>query len=267
MNRYIFPLMFAAVWIVGCSSAPTVAVIHSGVTKQVLRGKTIAVGGLTAKDRMTYPGQVPEMKILSDAGFALRRRLKHAQVLEVAAAWASGGPPPTQFAAGIPVVLGRRLTPAYLSKARSQGVDYLLWIDLIDNSVASRSAQWQSTHTEYPSCSCGQINQGDSSSSDCRSISDSSCCSSCCSSCRHGREVTEYHRSETATRRLGARYSLLDTATGSSVWRADSGHSRSQVNSTSSEAGFPPLPAVPLPPEESQIMQKMSAAVIGKLPR
>lgn len=262
-------LMLAAVSMVGCASAPSVAVVFSGITKHDLRGKTIAVSGFTATDRMTYPGQVSEMKILCDAGHAMQRRLKRSQVLPVAAAWAAAGTPPTKFSTDIPVVLGRKLTPAYLRQTQLQGIDYLLWIDLVGNTVRSRSSQGQSTRTEYPSCSCGQIdnsNQGNSSISDCRG-SGSSCCSSCRSSCRNGTEVTEYHSSETATRQLAARYSLLDTATGKPVWRADSGHLRSQVNSSTSESGYPLAPPAPLPPEESQLMQQMSAAVFGKLPK
>lgn len=259
-------LILAAVSMVSCASAPSVAVVFSGITKHDLRGKTIAVSGFTAADRMTYPGQVPEMKILSDAGHALQRRLKRSQVLTVAAAWAAAGTPPTQFATDIPVVLGRKLTPAYLRQTQLQGIHYLLWIDLVGNTVRSRSSQGTSTRTEYPSCSCGQIDHSNSSSSDCRG-SGSSCCSSCRSSCRSGTEVTEYHSSETATRQLAARYSLLDTATGKPVWRADSGHSRSQVNTSTSESGYPLAPPMPLPPEESQLMQKMTPAVFGKLPR
>lgn len=185
-------------------------------------------------------------------------------MLAVGEAWSAAGKPSAKLAPVVPVVLGRELTEAYISRARSKGIDYLLWIDLDGNSVEYCSRQWQSTRTEYPSCSCGKIKNG---GKDVWCRSGSSCCGDCRSSCRIGRDITVYHCSETATRHVGASYLLLDTTTGRPVWRADAAHSQAEVNSSTSESGYPPAPARPLPPEEWLIMRRMSNAVIDKLPR
>ena len=259
----ILPFLATALT-VGCSSRPTVSVVHTSLAKQDLRGKTIVVGGFSANDEAVYPGQVSEMEILSDAGQALRRRLKKSNIVQIEDAWAAIGQPPAKFAQSVPVILGRTLAPAYVRNARSQGIDYLLWIDMTNNSVAHRDSQWRTTTTEYPSCSCGTLSGSDSP---CRSASGGSCCSSCGNSCSRGQELIAYHRSVTATRDLSASYTLLDTATGKAAWQTNSRHSRSLAHTLSSKSDFPPLPPTPLPPDESELMTKMSEAALGRLPR
>ena len=73
--------------------------------------------------------------------------------------------------------------------------------------------------------------------------------------------------SEIATRSMAASYTLLATATGKSVWQADSLRSDSNVNTSTSESGFPMPPSVPLPPTESQIMKRMTTCAIARLPK
>lgn len=262
MRLLLSALFLSSGLLAGCASKPAISVAYSGIGKGDLKGRTIAVCGFTATDSGVYPGQVQEMAILNDAWHAVRLRCKRSQVPSLQEAWAMAGVPPARHAPGVPVILGRNRTPAYMQAARANGIDYLLWIDMLRNTVERHSGHWLSTRTEYPSCGCGKI--GDS---DCRGSSDSSCCGGCGSSCRQGNEVTEYHSSETATRRLGASYSLVDAATGRPVWRTDAAYSRSSVNTSTSESGYPMLPAAPLPPEESQIMKRMTRAAIDKLPR
>jgi len=259
---FFIVIVIVAHLITGCQSRPTVTVVQNSLFKGALKNKKVAVGGLTASDAAVYPGQAQEMKILSDAGTVVQRRLSRSRVLSVDAAWGAAGWPSTKVASGVPVVLGRQLTKSYVRNARSKGIDYLLWIDLTGNSVSSRSGQWQMSRTDYPTCSCGKI--GDSP---CQSAGSSSCSSRCCSSCRKGNTVTEHHHSVSASRRVGADYSLLDTNTEKPVWRANVVLSRAAVNDSMSESGSPSPPMAPLPPEESLIMRRMTKAVIGRLPK
>ena len=94
-----------------------------------------------------------------------------------------------------------------------------------------------------------------------------SCCSGCNSSCRRGTTVTDYTTSEIARRSIAASYTLLDTASGRTVWQAESLRSDSNVHTASSESGFPMPPSVPLPPTESQIMKRMTTFAIARLPK
>jgi len=211
------------------------------------------VGGFAAKDIMTYPGQTTEALIVCDAGKALEHRFKHSPVLTAEATWSTVGPPATKVNLGIPLTLGHKPTPDFIRRTRAEGVDYLLWIDLMENTVEKASKQWVST--------CGG-----------KSLSNSA--SSRRSSSRGGNgypfmttSVLQYHRSESARRSLGAAYSLLDTSTGKSVWRAESKLAQKNENYSSSPTGYPAPPRAPLPPEESVIMQHMTTAAINALPK
>lgn len=258
MTLHAFLLVFVSAWLTSCVADPTLSVISS-LGRHELRGKAIAVGGLTAQEVMVYPGRTEEGLILQEAGKALQHRLRHSRVLTMEAARGAVGFPPSKFSAGVPIVLGSKLSPGFLRKAHAEGLHYLLWIDLRDNSVDHSSRKYKDTHTVYSSCSCGKI--GD------KSCSTGSCCSGCASSCRSGTTVIVYVASEIARRSIAASYSLLDTATGKTVWRAESLRSDSKVNTATSESGFPMAPSVPLPPTESQIMKRMTTCAIARLPK
>lgn len=236
-------------WIVviqaaGCLSPPSVSVSTS-LRRHALNGKTLAVGGFTAQNIMDYPGQTAEETIVRDAGTALQRRLKHSRVLTAEAAWAAAGPPPLKISCGAPITIGHKLTPDFLRKTRAQGVDYLLWIDLLENTVKNSNSQRVSTSRTSSSYSTRNgkkcYNPGSTSNT--------------------------YYSSEAAGRRLGASYSLLDTASGRTVWRADTKFTRARVSSTMAWSGFPEPPGRPLPPEESKLMQKMTDAAMAGLPK
>ncbi len=258
MTHHALLLIFVTSWLVSCAADPTLAV-SSSLGRHDLRGKTLAVGGLTAQGVMVYPGRTEESLILQEAEKALQHRLRHSCVLTTEAARAAVGFPPSKFSAGVPIVLGSKLSPGFIRKAHAAGLHYLLWIDLRDNSVDHSSRQRQNARTVYSSCSCGKI--GDKS---CRT---GSCCSGCSSSCRSSTTVTVYVASEIAARSIAASYTLLDTASGKTVWQAESLRSDSSVNTATSESGFPMAPSVPLPPTESQIMKRMTTFAIARLPK
>ncbi|MDI1314114.1 hypothetical protein, partial [Prosthecobacter sp.] len=251
------PLVFA--WMTSCSSKPKL-VISGSLGKHALKDKTLAVGGFTAQDLMTYPGQTAEAAIMSDAGLALQHRFKRSRVLTAEAAWAAAGAPPKKFSPRVPVGLGRKLTPDFIRKTRAHGMDYLLWIDLLDNTVENGSSQWTFTYTETSSCTCSRKDGATCSQSSCGS----SCRGSCCQTTR---TVTEYNSSSSATRSLKASYSLIDTASGKSVWRADVALVRSNHRIAESDSSYPATPKTPLPPTESDLMKRMTTAAIGKLPK
>lgn len=77
MHALTAAIVLSSVLLANCVSKPTVTVAYSGLGKKELKDKTVAVGGLTAKDISMYPGQVHEITILSDAGTAMQHRLKH----------------------------------------------------------------------------------------------------------------------------------------------------------------------------------------------
>jgi hypothetical protein len=258
MKTLILLLPLVLAWMTSCSSKPKLFIISS-LGKHALRGRTLAVGGFTAQDLMVYPGQVAEATIVADAGTALQQRFKHSQVLTAAAVRAAAGSPPTKFSSHVPVMIGSKLTANFIRKTRAQGMDYLLWIDLLDNAVENGSNQWVSTRTESSSCSCTKKNGAKCSSS--------SCGSSCQGSCCRERTVKEYHSATSARRSLKASYSLLDTASGKAVWRADAILTRSNNHFAQSDSGYPALPKVPLPPMESDIMKRMTTAAIARLPK
>jgi hypothetical protein len=237
-------LMIVVVQAAGCSSRPSVSV-SSSLGKHGLKGKTLAVGGFTAQSIMDYPGQVAEETIVNDAGTALQHRFKHSRVLTAEAAWAAAGPPPIKINSGVPITLGHKLTRDFMRRTHAQGVDYLLWIDLMDNTVRNASSRSQSTRRT----SSSTLSRGG------RRFSSP------------GSYTTTYYSYEAAGRSLGASYSLLDTASGKSVWRAECLFSRAKVNSTASMSGYPMPPSMPLPPEESVLMRRMTTAVIAELPK
>jgi len=228
----------------GCLSPPSISV-NTSLRRHELKGKTLAVGGLTAQNIMDYPGQAAEETIVRDAGTALQKRLKHSRVLTAEAAWAAAGPPPLKISRGSPITIGHKLTPDFLHRTHAQGVDYLLWIDLLENIVKNSSSQKLSTSRTASSYS---TRNGKRYSTP-------------------GSTSNTYYSYEAAGRRLGASYSLLDTASGRTVWRADAKFTRARVSSTTSWSGFPEPPARPLPPEESMLMQKMTDAAMARLPK
>jgi hypothetical protein len=258
MKPHSLILFFVTAWLTSCAADPTLAV-SSSLGRHELRGKTLAVGGLTAQGVMVYPGRTEESLILQEAEKALEHKLRRSRVLNTKDARAAVGFPPSKFSTGVPIVLGSRLSPGFIRKAHAEGLHYLLWIDLRDNSVDHSSRQRQNTRTVYSSCSCGKI--GDNS------CTTGSCCSGCTSSCRHGTTVTDYTASEIATRSIAASYKLLATATGKTVWQAESLRSDSNVNTATSESGFPMSPSVPLPPTESHIMKRMTTCAVARLPK
>ncbi len=258
MTPHAFLLIFVTAWLASCTADPTLAV-SSSLGSHELRGKTLAVGGLTAQGVMVYPGRTEESLILQEAGKALQHRLRRSSVLTTEAARAAVGFPPSKFSAGVPIVLGSKLSPGFIRKARAGGLHYLLWIDLRDNSVDHSNRQHQNTRTIYSLCSCGKI--GDKT---CRR---GSCCSGCTSFCRRGTTETVYSASEFATRSIAASYTLLDTVSGKTVWQAESLRSDSNVHTATSESGLPMPPGVPLPPTESQIMKRMTTCAIARLPK
>jgi hypothetical protein len=98
---------------------------------------------------MVYPGRTEERLILQEAEKALQHRLRRSSVLTTEAARAAVGFPPSKFSAGVPIVLGSKISPGFIRKAHAEGLHYLLWIDLRDNSVDHSSRQWQDTRTVY----------------------------------------------------------------------------------------------------------------------
>jgi hypothetical protein len=258
MKTLILLLPLAFSWLTNCSSKPTLS-INGSLGKHDLHGKTLAVGGFTAQDLMVYPGQEAEATIVSDAGMALQQRFKHSQVLTAEAVRAAAGSPPKKFSSPVPIMIGSKLTPNFIRKTRALGMDYLLWIDLLENSVENGSNRWVSTRTESSSCSCTKKNGAKCSSSFCGS----SCQGSCCQKLT----VKEFNSSTTATRSLQASYSLLDTASGKAVWRADAILAKSNNRFANSESDYPALPQVPLPPMESEIMKRMTTAAIARMPK
>jgi len=243
MKPLMCPLLFVMTLMASCSSKPTL-VVTSSLGRHALKGRTLAVGGFTASDVMTYPGQTAEAAIVEDAGTALLHRFKHSRVMTAEAAWAAAGPPPTKINTGVPIPLGHKLTLDFIRRTRAQGLDYLLWIDLMENSVEKASKQWQSTRSTSSTSSSRRRGSFPTRST-----------------------VTEYNRSEGAGRSLGVAYSLVDTSSGKPVWRAESRFSRENVNCSRSSSGYPAPPRVPLPPEESVLIRRMTTMAIAELPK
>lgn len=237
-------LWVVVVQTVGCLSPPSVSVSTS-LRRHDLKGKTLAVGGFTAQNLMDYPGQTAEETIVRDAGTALQKRLKHSRVITAEAAWAAAGPPPLKISGGVPINIGHKLNRDFLRRTRALGVDYLLWIDLLENTVRDSSSQRVSKTRTASSYS---TRNGKRYSTP-------------------GTTSNTYYSYEAAGRRLGASYSLLDTASGRTVWCADIKFTRGRMNSSMSMSGFPEPPARPLPPEDSTLMQKMTEAAMAVLPK
>ena len=227
-----------------CSSPPTVGVTSS-LGRHALMGKTLAIGGFTARSIADYPGQSAEETIVNDAGTALQHRFKHFRVLTAEDLWAAAGPPPTKISSGVPITIGHKRTRDFLRRTHALGVDYLMWIDLMDNSTRNSTGQTVST-------SRGQSRTMRSSGRRSTSYSSSS---------------LTYISYAAAGRCLGVSYALLDTVSGKPVWRADCMYARSRVNSAASGYGYPQPPRTPLPPDETQLMQRMTTAAIAELPK
>lgn len=253
-----FVLLLLSFWLSSCRSDPTLSVTSS-LPKQGLRGRTLAVGGLTAPGVNVYPGQTEESIILVNAEEEMQRRLRRSRVLSTAAVQQAVGSAPTRFSSGVPIVLGSKLSPAFIRKAQAQGIDYLLWIDLRDNFVEQDSRQNSYTKTTSSSCCCGKVN-----GKTCRT---GACASGCGSSCRSSSRVVENVLSAVARRTVAASYSLLDTATGHVAWQAESMLTKSSIHSNSSSTGTPLMPSMPLPPTESEIMKRMTSSALKKLPQ
>lgn len=76
MTPHNLMLIFVTAWLTSCAADPTLAV-SSSLGRRELRGKIIAVGGLTAQGVMVYPGRTEESLILQEAEKALQHRLRH----------------------------------------------------------------------------------------------------------------------------------------------------------------------------------------------
>ncbi|MFC5455933.1 hypothetical protein [Prosthecobacter fluviatilis] len=253
-----FVLVLLSVALVSCRSDPTLSVTSS-LPRHGLRGKTLAIGGLTAPGTNIYPGQEEESIILVNAEHELRKHLKHSRVLSMAAVQQAVGHAPAKFSSGVPIILGSKLSPAFMRKARGRGIDCLLWIDLRLNSVDADTRQNTFTRTFRNSCSCGKVNG--------KSCGGGSCASGCSRSCGSYSTESENVVSKIARRTVGASYSLLDTATGHVVWQAESMLTRGNVRSNRSTTGVPVPPTTPLPPTESAIMLRMTHAALDRLPQ
>lgn len=253
-----FVFAFVSLHLSSCRSDPTLSVTSS-LPKHGLRGWTLAIGGLTAPGTNIYPGQEEESIILVNAEQELRKHLKHSRVLSMAAVQQAVGHAPSKFSSGVPIILGSKLSPAFMHKAQAHGIDCLLWIDLRVNSVEADSRQNTFTRTVSNSCTCGKVNG--------KSCRGGSCASGCGRSCSSYSTEVENVVSKIARRTVGASYSLLDTATGHVVWQAESMLTRSSVRSNSSSTGVPVPPSAPLPPTESQIMKRMTRAALKRLPQ
>ncbi|MBB5030589.1 hypothetical protein [Prosthecobacter vanneervenii] len=253
-----FVLFLLSFWLSSCRSDPTLSVTSS-LPKQGLRGRTLAVGGLTAPGVNVYPGQTEESIILMNAEEEMQRRLRRSRVLSMAAVQQAVGSAPTRFSSGVPIVLGSKLSPGFIRKVQARGIDYLLWIDLRDNFVEQDSRQNSFIKTASSSCCCGKVN-----GKTCRT---GACASGCGSSCRSSSRVVENVLSAVARRTVAASYSLLDTATGHVTWQAESMLTKSSIHSNSSTTGTPLMPVMPLPPTESEIMKRMTSAALKKLPQ
>lgn len=251
-----FVLVLLSLGLVSCSD-PTLSVISS-LPGHGLRGKTLAIGGLTAPGTNIYPGQTEESIILVNAEQELQKHLKHSRVLSMAAVQQAVGHAPSKFSSGVPIILGSKLSPAFMRKAQAHGIDCLLWIDLRVNSVEADSTQRTFSRTVRNSCSCGKVNG--------KSCSAGSCTSGCRRSCSSYSTEVKNVVSKIARRTVGASYSLVDTATGHVSWQAESMLTRSNVRSNSSASGVPEPPSAPLPPTESAIMRRMTKAALKNLP-
>lgn len=256
--------LLTALPLAGCASKPALKILFSELPPRALQNKTLAVAGLSTPNSTVYPGQIMEREILRDAGLEAGHRLKHSHILMPDEMRKLAGSPAIKLASRPSMRLGSSLTPGFLSKARSCGIDYLLWIDLTCNEVTRRSRQWHSTRMEYSACSCGYVTEGETSTA-CRLVG--SCRSGCCRSCHRGEQITEFHSSESNTRSMHASHQLIDTATGRCVWRADSAFSNAACSVNTSKSGFPLAPPPPLPDGEAQLMRSMSEAALGRLPR
>jgi hypothetical protein len=240
MNRLKFFIVLIVLLTASCSSPPTVGVTSS-LGRHALKGKTLAVGGFTAQSIADYPGQAAEETIVGDAGTALKRRFKHLRVLTAEDLWAAAGPPPTKISTGVPITIGHKRTRDFLRRTHALGVDYLMWIDLMDNTTRNSSGQLQS------------MRRGQSTlrSSGRRSSSSS----------------TSYYSYAAAGRSLGVSYVLLETASGKPVWRAECVYARARLSTMAAGSGYPWQPRTPLPPDETKLMQRMTTAAIAELPK
>ncbi len=244
MNRLSISLSFAVLLTASCSAPPTVGVTSS-LERHALKGKTLAVGGFTARSIADYPGQTAEETIVNDAGTALQRRFKHFRVLTAEALWAAAGPPPTKISRGVPITIGHERTRDFLRRTHALGVDYLMWIDLMDNTTRNSSGQYLATSRGQ---SRGMGSGGRRSTS-------------------YSSSITSYISYAAAGRSLGVTYALLDTASGKPVWRADCMYARGRVSRAASGSGYLQPPRTPLPPEETKLMQRMTTAAIAELPK
>lgn len=238
----LLPLVF--LWLTSCSSKPTLSVTSS-LGRHALNGKTLAVGGFTARSIADYPGQAAEATIVSDAGTALQRRFKHLRVLTAEALWAAAGPPPTKISSAVPITIGHVRSRDFLRRTHALGVDYLMWIDLMDNTTKNSSGQSLSRNRGQSTT----LRSGGRRSS------------------FYGSSCITYYSYAAAGRSLGVSYSLLDTASGKSVWRADCVYSRARMSTAASRSGYPQPPRSPLPPEETKLMQRVTTAAIAELPK
>ena len=227
-----------------CSAPPTLGVTSS-LGRHELKGKTLAIGGFTARSIADYPGQSAEETIVNDAGTALQRRFRHLRVLTAEDLWAAAGPPPIKISSGVPITIGHKRSRDFLRRTHALGVDYLIWIDLMDNTTRNSSGQYMST-------SRGQSKVMGSGGR---------------RSTFHGSSIRSYISYAAAGRSLGVSYALLDTASGKPVWRADCLYASGRVSRAASGFGYPQPPRSPFPPDETKLMKRMTTAAIAELPK
>lgn len=134
------------------------------------------------------------------------------------------------------------ITHSLRTATRNKGYRYLMLTELTDNCVSHRVDESCVEHIE--------------------DIVD-----------EHGHVIGHQHNGSTftttsySTRKIAARFKVLDLQSGKTVWVSRSNSSNSASNSSESCHCFPPAPPYPAPPKADGIAMTIARAAVRKLPR
>lgn len=134
------------------------------------------------------------------------------------------------------------ITHSMRSAAKKNGVRYLLVTEITDNEVSRDIGQNCVDETEDIVDECGKV-------------------------IGHRHISTTFTTTSQSTRKVAARFKMLDLEKGKTVWVSRSDSANTTSNSSDSCFSFPPPPPFPAPPKADGIGMTIARAAVRKLPR
>lgn len=231
--------VITSLWLSGCASAR----LEYADAKHAATGfKTgqIAIVGVLQRSGIPQLSTSERKIVAADFERAIGKRRKKVDVIGPERVRSQIGNPKLQTGSGSNL-LQRALSSRQITRLKEAGSTYALLIEVCENKTWCDVDESCDTDTEEIRDKEGNV--------------------------IHCITTTTYTTSSEAHRKITARYSLYELASGKNVWAVSSNHRELHSRSRSSDCHYPPPPPFPSSPTAADVMKNMSSAAIRKLPR